>query len=142
MATTLTLVTVVGVPIFIALLTLFIAPWVSRRQTDRRLRETEAKQALKEQEAEIKQSRKEQEAAEREIIKERARQEASVEYLAKIVNLRESFAVEIARQKQITDAEMDRANAEIARAKERIDRLSDSLEEVRATLAQALASRQ
>jgi hypothetical protein len=142
MATTLTILTVVAVPIFIALLTLFIAPSVSRRQTDKRLQEADAKQALKDQEAEIKQARKEQDAAERETIKERARQEAAVQYLEKIVALREFFAVETARQKQITDGEMDRANAEIGRAKEKIDRLSDSLEEVKATLAQVLASRQ
>jgi type II secretory pathway pseudopilin PulG len=142
MATTLTLITVVAVPIFIALLTLFIAPSIARRQTDRRVKEAEEKQATKDREVEAKQARKEQEAAERQAIKEKAQQEAALQYLEKIVALREFFAVETARQKQVTDGEMDRANAEIGRAKEKIDRLSDSLEEVKATLAKVLASRQ
>jgi hypothetical protein len=147
MATTLTLITVVAVPIFIALLGLFIAPSVARRQTDKRVKEAEERQVLKDKEAEVRQARKEQEAAERQAIKEKAQQDAALQYLEKIVALREFFAVETARQKQITDGEMDRANAEIARtrdeigrAKEKIDQLSDRIEELKATVTQ-LASR-
>lgn len=135
MATTLTLIIAVGVPLFIAVLTLFIAPSVSRRQTDRRLREQEERQA-----------HKEREAAEQQIAVEKANAQAALKHLEKIVELREFFAVETARQKQVTDGELDRAKieidrtkAELDRATARIDQLSDRVEELKATVAQFAA---
>lgn len=143
MATSLTLLAAIGVPVFIAVLTLFIAPTVSRRQTDKRLQEQEQKQAHKEREIEERQVRKEREEAERQIAVERAIAQAALEHLQKIVELREFFAVQTAQQKQVTDGEMDRARieidrtkAELDRATARIDQLSDRVEELKATVAQ------
>lgn len=143
MATSLTLVAAIGVPVFIAVMTLFIAPAVSRRQTDKRLREQDEKQVRKDRETEEKQVRKEREEAERQIAVEKAIAKAAIEHLQKIIELREFFAVETARQKQVTDGEMDRAKIEIDRTKSeldrataRIDQLSDRVEELKATVAQ------